>query len=1135
MKATYLLMASYYLVVAVKGDIFELFVKPSSFNETRNGNGTATDPYTSLTVAQQAVRELLPQTKQNVTVTLLAGNYFNTSLIFDQNDSPQTGASVTWQGVRNKENSSVVYGGLRVSGWSRWTPQIWSAPLPPELLDNKGRAVFQTLVQGDESAWLARSPDYGSGYLPCTASNSGFTCPQGVLPDYFDCVNSSCSAFVKAGYSSDIRNVTSVDLSTHSVTISSANTDKFRGSVYLQGALELLDTEGEWAVKHGVLYFWPYSVNGNTVSPNDVIITAPPRQEIISFMGVNQQQLVRSITLSSLTFVGASMPSSYTYACAGSFGAECSKNGGPDTPDETNTSPRAASQGMLYLENATEITITNCRLKAGGIAGIWMQEYNKHHTISGCWVEDMGGFGIYINGVGAGDRRYSTPSEANVSYGHTITNNLFFDGGRQIMYGSGVWLFQTGGTTITHNRIARYPRDGVGFYGMLPFWTANPNGNVAPGMPPAKPSTPSRVPWGKYVTWNGDNNTWKTWDILFNTNNYLGYNDISNCNRQGLDGGVVESWGSSINNLWEANAIHDNEVIATGLSLLFADDFSPGLTMRKNILYNNRCLFGNCAAMMIKSVNISIMDNIIADSNYSAIFEISAYRMPAANMSVLRNIVWNVSQFSSVAYSSSCNTFIYNNATWENITLKQLLLHGDGSNLQRSRMAQYGFSTDQLSSPVVIAVDNNFAENVSWLQQSSNCHQWDKNSIQLPSRPFTSSTTTTTENSDIAKATTTTNWYSRTYLDYAIDTHSPLVTQHGFQGAFNMNEIGINVSSFGFNLREYKRRHVYRRIQAEDYDRAEDVYTTEAVGLGSGVQDMYPSGIPPGAWARYDGVDFSKINGFTQIQVIVKAKSVADGATIRFQLDSPDSDGLLLTTVNISATTNKNARNIDLLPQGYSMYNSSSFAIPTGEHSLFMVYTLPHSQHPPDNNPHRYWRLLACDSDFNNSFYNKRWDVCSIELMTNRNGSNVATNPARAIASSGNATKAFNTLGRNCTQYDGRSGANSNYWTPTSGDPHNHQWIGYDFGDTQPVNITYIRLKQFPQQYCAATPSLQYSDNGNVWVTKLRLQCDSECPNNATEPTKGWITSPGPGTVAPLTPSTNIGAIVDWFMFRPVK
>ena len=34
--------------------------------------------------------------------------------------------------------------------------------------------------------------------------------------------------------------------------------------------------------------------------------------------------------------------------------------------------------------------------------------------------------------------------------------------------------------------------------------------------------------------------TWSTWDVLFNRDNVLADNDISNCNRQGNDGGVIE-------------------------------------------------------------------------------------------------------------------------------------------------------------------------------------------------------------------------------------------------------------------------------------------------------------------------------------------------------------------------------------------------------------------------------------------------------------------------------------------------------------------------------------------------------------------------------------------------------------------
>lgn len=234
-------------------------------------------------------------------------------------------------------------------------------------------------------------------------------------------------------------------------------------------------------------------------------------------------------------------------------------------------------------------------LRAGGIAGIWLEEANENHTIKGNWVQEFGGFGMYSNGIEVGDRRYKSAGEADVNKGHTIHNNLWVDGGRQVEYGTGVWLYQTGETKITHNVIHRFPRDAVGFYGMLPFWTADPGGPSAPGMPSANKSSGSRTPWGKFVSWDGGltksgEKTWSTWDILYNRNNYLGHNDISNCNRQGLDGGVIESWGSSKNNTWEYNAVHDNEAYA-GLSLLFADDFTPSLTMQSNIIYENNCVF----------------------------------------------------------------------------------------------------------------------------------------------------------------------------------------------------------------------------------------------------------------------------------------------------------------------------------------------------------------------------------------------------------------------------------------------------------------------------------------------------------------------------------------------------------------
>ena len=287
-----------------------------------------------------------------------------------------------------------------------------------------------------------------------------------------------------------------------------------------------------------------------------------------------------------------------------------------------------------------------------------------------------------------------------------------------------------------------------------------------------------------------------------NKNNYLGFNDISSCNRQGLDGGVIESWGSSVNNTWEANAVHDDEVVASGLSLLFADDFSPDIVMRRNILYSNLCLFGNCAVMMIKSVKVQVQDNVVADHNYSNVFEISAYRMPAARMAVQRNIIWNVSQSTSVttAYSASCSDGFANGTSWGNATLRDLLATGDGTGSQRSRLAQYGFNNTQLDWPVVSAADSNYVDDLAWLRKPG-CTSWDRNSVELQRRPF----------SPVGAAAP---WHSRTHLDYAIDPNSVLVTKHGFKGSFDVREIGLT-DQFTFDLADYKRRDAGGRLQAE--------------------------------------------------------------------------------------------------------------------------------------------------------------------------------------------------------------------------------------------------------------------------------------------------------------------------------
>lgn len=229
----------------------------------------------------------------------------------------------------------------------------------------------------------------------------------------------------------------------------------------------------------------------------------------------------------------------------------------------------------------------------------------------------------------------------------------------------------------------------------------------------------------------------------------------------------------------------------------------------------------------------------MADSNYTGVFEVAAYRMPAANMVVTRNILWNSTQSihlsgqggggggaipkspSSAAHAYTC---VCGESTttefhgWDNRTLGDLITTGQGTNVQRQMAKQIGYSEAQLAWPVVLAADGNFAggfssdpkvDPVSWLQMA-HCKTWDRNSRELKTRPFD-------------PVGSPRPFHSRTNLDYAISNTSTIVTDGGYKGAFDVTQIGL-LPSFTHDLVDFKRRDAFGILQAERYDRTKNLW-----------------------------------------------------------------------------------------------------------------------------------------------------------------------------------------------------------------------------------------------------------------------------------------------------------------------
>ena len=437
-------------------------------------------PVQTLRHAQGLVRAHLQATAtaraaDDATVVIMNGSYYNTSLTFGAADGAGAGMdrSVAW--TADAGAAPTIFGGSRVVGWERWRDGIWRATLPPDLVDSEGRAVFQTLVEGERSCWQARTPDYGSGWLAVNASsfsNQGFAWSVGALPDTFDCVNSSCAVFARSSYSSDIRPVLSVDLAQRRIAVvGGPTTDKLRGaggptysapSVYVSGAVEFISTPGEWAVRGGQIYYMPYE----PVDPNMLTITAPATKRVLSFVGGSHHSPVRGISIVGLRLIGSDMPSLFVWDCVS--GGIMDGPGATEPPCSTavgqpNTIPRTSSHGLVYTENASDISIRNCTIRASGPAAIWLQEASSDVRITGNIIEDIAGHGIYANGIAPNDTRYSSAADSDVNFGHVISGNSIASGGLRTIHGSGIFFFQSGGTSVTNNRIAHFPRNAVSY------------------------------------------------------------------------------------------------------------------------------------------------------------------------------------------------------------------------------------------------------------------------------------------------------------------------------------------------------------------------------------------------------------------------------------------------------------------------------------------------------------------------------------------------------------------------------------------------------------------------------------------------------------------------------------------------
>ena len=547
--------------------------------------GTKDKPFATIARARDAVRaKIAGGMTEDVTVVVGGGTYYlSESVRFDERDGGRNGHAVIYRAAAGE--TPVIHGGRPVTGWQKWKGQIYRTKV------EKGRRFFQ-LFCGERCEPMARAPNRGSGYLPGRGhGRTGYIYPAGILPDTWDFADAQVFVWLKSNWFSGLKMVKAVDFKARRMELTPPSGLEHNGPrAWIQGVLELLDEPGEWCLKHkeGWLYYWPRG----DIRKQTIVVPAAPR--VLDVRGSKPDKPVGHIRFEGLTINGADF--------VGVF-------------DLSGNNEFSGAHGAVYIENAHHITVRNCRIINGGIAGVYMNGHAADNTVTGCWIERAGFAGVYVNGFRTGDKRFASAAASYVNKGHVISNNFIHDCGLYVGHGVGIQLYQSGDVEISHNRIARTPRYGISYKGM-------------------RMGAMGRTIYGKP----------KTLETYFQAahcrNIRIRYNDISNVCRDSHDFGAIESWGVGRDNVWEHNALHDIDkaVDWNGYGfVIYGDDGSHYLTMRGNLVYH--CYGGGLFGMTnLKGIDNVLENNIVADCRFGRTITVFPQWEPGHNIRVVRNI-----------------------------------------------------------------------------------------------------------------------------------------------------------------------------------------------------------------------------------------------------------------------------------------------------------------------------------------------------------------------------------------------------------------------------------------------------------------------------------------------------------------
>ncbi len=514
--------------------------------------GTLAQPFRTIDRARQAVRGINGSMSTDIQVVLRGGEYsLPSTLVFNQPDSGTNGHDVIY--IAYPGERPVLHGGQRVTGWAAVGGGVYKA--------NVGALRFRQLYVNGQRAVRARTPNAGSYYQVRSWDTSGRRVEIASNEiGTWQRLNQVEMVILGKGVNQAQFRLGSVSTAGSSKWVTPAEPERTRlfqqvyppkepfRPFYLENALELLDTPGEWYLNAdtGEVYYMPRA--GENLATADVVV--PRLERLVSVAGTLASP-VRNIQFRNLTF-------SYTTwllpNTEGFIGDQASVVFTQPLPnDEITSYPGHRHPAAVHVEAADNVVFERNVFSHLGSSGLNLYKGTHANRVVGNVFTDLSASGISV-GL---DLEGNPADSRQVSRDTVIQNNYLSDTGVEFYQTVGIMVAYGDGVVIEHNELSKMPYSGIS------------------------------VGWG----WADVDNAAR--------NNRIRYNKIENVLRTMSDGGGIYTLSRQPGTLIAEN--HVRNIVRTAvhggfnISGIYLDEGSNFITVRDNVLENtgDRGIFQN--------------------------------------------------------------------------------------------------------------------------------------------------------------------------------------------------------------------------------------------------------------------------------------------------------------------------------------------------------------------------------------------------------------------------------------------------------------------------------------------------------------------------------------------------------------